>query len=74
LREKTIHNGCSKENKYIQSARLNDETLDRPWFTHDDILNGSTLELEMGPYPNKEWGASAESAPPSMIDETTMPN
>jgi len=60
------HN-CSKTNKYIQSANLNGETLSRPWFTHDDILNGSTLELEMGPYPNKQWGASINAAPPSKV-------
>ena len=69
-----VAKGCSKVNKYIQSARLNNETLDRPWFTHEDILNGSTLELEMGPYPNKEWGASTGAAPPSMIDESSMSN
>ena len=62
-----VAKGCSQVNKYIQSARLNNETLDRPWFTHEDILNGSTLELEMGPYPNKEWGAAPAAAPPSMI-------
>jgi len=61
--------GCSKVNKYIQSVRLNGKTLDRPWFTHKDILKGSTLELEMGSYPNKEWGASPGAAPPSMINE-----
>ncbi len=63
-----VAKGCSKVNKYVQSARLNGETLDRPWFTHEDILGGSTLELEMGPLPNKEWGASPGAAPPSKID------
>jgi len=63
-----VAKGCSQVNKYIQSARLNGETLDRPWFNHEDILAGSTLELEMGPYPNKEWGAAPAAAPPSMID------
>jgi predicted alpha-1,2-mannosidase len=61
------HN-CSKVNKYIQSAKMNGEALNRPWFTHQDLLNGSTIELEMGPYPNKEWGSSPDSAPPSSID------
>lgn len=62
-----VANECSKVNKYIQSAQLNGETLDRPWFTHEDILNGSTLELEMGPYPNKLWGSAPEDAPPSKV-------
>ncbi len=63
-----IANNCSKVNKYIQSAKLNGKVLDRPWFTHEDILQGSSLELEMGRYPNKKWGRSPESAPPSSID------
>lgn len=63
-----IANNCSKVNKYIQSAKLNGADLNRPWFTHEDILQGSTLELEMGPYPNKEWGSSPESAPPSSVE------
>ena len=63
-----IANNCSKVNKYIQSAKLNGKVLDRPWFTHQDILQGSTLEFEMGRYPNKKWGRSPESAPPSSID------
>jgi predicted alpha-1,2-mannosidase len=63
-----VAKGCSKVNKYVQSARLNGETLDHPWFTHEDILGGSTLELEMGPLPNKQWGSSPGAAPPSEID------
>ena len=58
----------AKENKYIQSARLNGESLKRPWFTHADLMNGATLELEMGPLPNKKWGASLDAAPPSSIN------
>jgi len=47
----------SEFNKYIQSAMLNGKTLDKPWFSHDDLANGGTLVLEMGPKANKEWGA-----------------
>ncbi|MCK5457897.1 MAG: glycoside hydrolase family 92 protein [Melioribacteraceae bacterium] len=52
----------------MQSAKLNGKVLNCPWFTHEDILNGSTLELEMGAYPNKKWGSSPESAPPSSVE------
>lgn len=58
----------AKGNKYIQSAKLNGEPLNKPWFTHTDLLNGATIELEMGPYPNKKWGSSPEDAPPSSIE------
>jgi predicted alpha-1,2-mannosidase len=58
--------GYSKENKYIQSARLNGKALDRSWFTHDELMAGGTLELVMGPKPNKEWGR--DNLPPSNIN------
>lgn len=37
----------SKKNKYIKSMTLNGKPLDKPFFTHDDIIAGSTLEIEM---------------------------
>jgi len=48
--------GGTEKNKYIQKAWLNGKPLDAPWFTHEDLVNGGTLKLEMGPYPNKDWG------------------
>ena len=45
----------SSENFYIQSARLNGEVYDSTFITHDQILKGGTLKLEMGKEPNKEW-------------------
>jgi len=51
-----IANNCSKRNKYIQSAKLNGKVLEKPWFTHEDLMNGATIELEMGELPNKSWG------------------
>ncbi len=58
---------CSKENKYIQSAILNGKTLDKPWFTHESLIKGGTLEFVMGNQPNKKWGAGENDAPPSSI-------
>ncbi len=60
--------GCSVVNKYIQSAKLNGQPLTKTWFTHEELMNGSTLELEMGPKPNKKWGSAPEDAPPSALD------
>lgn len=58
--------GNSLENKYIQSATLNGNVFDRPWFSHNEIKNGATLVFEMGPTPEINWGSRAEDAPPSM--------
>lgn len=60
-----IAKNCSDTNKYIQCARLNGKQWNKPWFSHDDIKDGGTLELKMGPKPNIHWGAEEESMPPS---------
>jgi predicted alpha-1,2-mannosidase len=46
----------SKENKYVQSATLNGNSLEKPWFYHSELVAGGSLVLEMGPEPNKNWG------------------
>jgi predicted alpha-1,2-mannosidase len=53
---KVIAPQCSVTNKYIQSAKLNGLPLNTPWFTHDQLMSGGELELQMGPKPNKSWG------------------
>ena len=59
------HNNAP-ENLYIQSARLDGTPLTRPWFPAKDLLDGGTLELELGPAPNKQWGAGMENAVPAV--------
>jgi predicted alpha-1,2-mannosidase len=59
------HN-ATVENKYIQSATLNGEKLDKPWISHEAIMNGGKLVFEMGAKANKKWGASVESIRPDV--------
>jgi predicted alpha-1,2-mannosidase len=56
----------SAQNKYVQSATLNNQPWSKPWFSHADIADGGTLVLEMGDHPNVVWGSRPEDAPPSM--------
>jgi predicted alpha-1,2-mannosidase len=56
----------SAKNMYIQSATLNGRALNKPWFSHADMVDGGTLSLTMGPLPNKQWGSAVNAAPPSM--------
>ncbi|MCD7937965.1 MAG: GH92 family glycosyl hydrolase [Tannerellaceae bacterium] len=49
---------ASEENIYIQSARLNGQEYHKNYFSHEDILNGGTLEFTMGNRPNPAWGNS----------------
>jgi putative alpha-1,2-mannosidase len=60
----------SAENKYIQSATLNGQALNKPWFSHTDLVNGATLNLIMGDRPNRNWGSAPQDAPPSYMDYT----
>ena len=51
---RTIKTG--KDNRYIQSARMNGKPYPKNSFTHEDILGGAGLEFVMGDKPAKEWG------------------
>ncbi|MBW8325260.1 MAG: GH92 family glycosyl hydrolase [Prolixibacteraceae bacterium] len=53
-----IAKNCSKKNKYIQSATLNGNELNRSFINHSDIVQGSKLSLVMGDKPNKQWGVA----------------
>ena len=43
-----IAKNISKQNRYVRSVKFNGETLDVPYITYDDIVNGGVLEFEMG--------------------------
>jgi len=49
-------NGNSATNIYIQSATLNGKPLNRCWITYQEIVAGGTLDMILGPQPNKKWG------------------
>ena len=51
-----IAHNVSRQNGYIQSAKLNGQPLERPWITHEEIVRGGKLEFEMDIQPNKAWG------------------
>lgn len=53
-------------NLYIQSATLNGNPWNKPWFSQADIKDGAVLVLTMGPNPNPSWGSAPDAAPPSM--------
>jgi predicted alpha-1,2-mannosidase len=57
----------SKDNVYIQSAKLHGQPLNRAWITHEEIVRGGTLEFVMGPTPNKAWASAPEDLPPSPV-------
>lgn len=60
-----IAKNASLENIYIQSVRLNGQTYDKNYFTHQNIVSGGTFEFIMGAEPNKSWGSSEDSCLPT---------
>lgn len=44
---KIIANNNSESNRFIKSAKLNGEPLNRPYILHSEIVSGGILELEM---------------------------
>ena len=55
-----IAKGASKTKKYIQKAYINGIEIMSPFITHQQIMSGATLELELSELPNKAWGKNAQ--------------
>lgn len=62
----------SEDNHYIQSASLNGQAYKKSYIRHKDIMLGGTLELTLGPKPNKSWGVGKANIPESKIDDHIM--
>jgi predicted alpha-1,2-mannosidase len=52
----------SKENIYVQSAKLNGKPYPKSYLMYQDIVKGGMLELEMGSEPSA-WGTLAKNCP-----------
>lgn len=57
----------NEKNIYIQSVKLNGKPYTHSYITYKDIMQGGSLEFEMGPLPNKQFGAAIEDRPASVI-------
>lgn len=56
----------SKNNFYIQSARLNNSDYQNSFIKCSDIQKGGFLEFEVSNTPNKSWGSKKQNAPFSL--------
>ena len=52
----------SKENMYIQHAKLNGKPYTKSYIMYNDIMKGGTLEIQMGNQPSK-WGTRPADRP-----------
>lgn len=46
----------SEKNIYVKSVKLNGKKIDSPFITHQQIMDGGSIEFEMTDLPNKDWG------------------
>ena len=55
-----IAKGASKTKKYIQKAYIDGKEINSPYISHEQIMLGATLTLELGELPNKAWGKDSK--------------
>ncbi len=67
-----VANNRSKENFYIQSAKLNGKKYGASFLKHSDIMNGGTLTFEMGNQPNMSWGTGKKKEPVTAITDNLI--
>jgi predicted alpha-1,2-mannosidase len=58
---------------YIQAMRVDGRPYGRPWTTFCTLARGTTLAYRLGARPNRAWGASAGTLPPSFGTQRPMP-
>ena len=63
-----VANNLSRENRYIESVKLNGKKLDRSYIYFDEVYNGGKLEFEMTNKRNSSWATEAENSPKQRID------
>lgn len=60
----------SEENVYIKEMKLNGKSYTHNYFSHEDLMNGANIQIEMSNLPNTNRGIAAEDAPYSFsVDE-----
>jgi predicted alpha-1,2-mannosidase len=57
----------SSANKYIQRIAFNGKPYTKSYITHQDLLQGGKLVIEMGAKPSSTWGVGAADRPKSVM-------
>jgi len=59
---------CSPDNKYIKAMKLNGQDWQHNFLTHDDLMQGTKIELQMSAKANRQRGIAADDAPYSFTN------
>lgn len=54
---------------YVQQVRLNGKPHNQSFFAHTAIMQGGSLQFDLGTTPNKSWGTARADRPQTKIDE-----
>ena len=57
------------ENKYINSLKFNDHTYTKNWLSHEALMKGAVVDIEMSANPNKQRGIKKVDFPYSFSNE-----
>jgi putative alpha-1,2-mannosidase len=55
--------GVSDRNRYIKRVKLNGKTYSKLYISHEDLLQGCTIEFEMTDRPARKRGLAKEDKP-----------
>ena len=53
----------SDQNRYINILQLNGKPYGKNWFSHEELIQGTTLDFDMLATPNKQRGTRADEYP-----------
>ena len=59
---------CSPDNKYIKAMKLNGQDWQHNFLTHDDLTQGTKIEIQMSAEANHQRGIAADDAPYSFTN------
>jgi predicted alpha-1,2-mannosidase len=65
--------GVSSSNRYVQSLKLNGAKITRNYLKHAELIEGATLEFQMGPNPSTTWGTGKDDLPTSITQGDAKP-
>jgi len=65
-------NSLNDKNFYIQYASLNRKPHENSWLSHQEIMNGGELSLDMSPVANTKWGSADDQIPQTSITENVI--
>lgn len=64
---KIVAKNLSRENRYIESVKLNGKSLNRSYLYYDEIVKGGKLEFKMTDKRNTTWATDESSCPVARI-------